>query len=252
MSLFGRDLHSLSGAYALDALEGAERERFERHLARCRRCADEVRGLQATAANLAFAIAEQPPDDVRRRVLAAATVVPQERAPAAEQEPPQRARSRSAASPWVPRMSMGFAAVCLIVALGFGIVGLTSQQRYQRAQAQNQAIAAVLSAPDAQVASESTTHGGTATVVLSRSERKVVVSTDGLPTLPSSQVYQLWFIGPSRIASAGLVPTATNGKTTPVLASGLETDDKLGMTVEPAGGTRQPTTTPILEMTLPA
>jgi hypothetical protein len=37
-----------------------------------------------------------------------------------------------------------------------------------------------------------------------------------------------------------------------VLASGLQAGDQTGMTVEPAGGAKSPTTKPILVMSLPA
>ena len=123
--------------------------------------------------------------------------------------------------------------------------------RLNTAQAQNQAIAAVLTAPDAMLTSATSSVGGTATVVLSHSEQKIVFTSSGLPALPSSEVYQLWLIGPVHVRSAGLLFEASNGKTTPVLASGLQADDKVGVTVEPAGGTSSPTTTPILAMTLP-
>lgn len=247
MRLRRHDLHTLAGAYALDALEEGERERFERHLTHCRSCSEEVRGLAATATNLALAAAEPPPADLRSRVLAAATVTRQ-LPPATAPEP----RARPVTAPWVPRLAMGVAAVCLVVAVVFGVFDLSAQQQLRAAQAQNRAIAAVLAAPDAQVASQSTTHGGTATVVLSRAEDKVVVTTSGLPSLPSSKVYQLWFIGPTRVQSAGLLPSPSEGRTSPVLASGLREGDQIGMTVEPAGGTSQPTTTPILVMSLPA
>ena len=56
MRLLRHDLHSLSGAYALDALEGgAERDRFSRHLNRCSSCASEVRGFREVATAMAFA-----------------------------------------------------------------------------------------------------------------------------------------------------------------------------------------------------
>ncbi|NEB18827.1 RskA family anti-sigma factor, partial [Streptomyces coelicoflavus] len=47
-------LHSLAAPYALDALDGAERVRFERHLERCDRCAAEVRALSEDAVRLAW------------------------------------------------------------------------------------------------------------------------------------------------------------------------------------------------------
>jgi RNA polymerase sigma factor (sigma-70 family) len=54
--------HTLSGAYALDALTGTDRTRFERHLARCPACEQEIRGLrEATARLAAAAAADSPP-----------------------------------------------------------------------------------------------------------------------------------------------------------------------------------------------
>ena len=72
-----RDLHALVGAYALDALDGAERDRFERHLRGCRACQSEVRGFAATATALAMATAAEPPPGLKQRVLAAAAVTRQ-------------------------------------------------------------------------------------------------------------------------------------------------------------------------------
>ena len=136
-------------------------------------------------------------------------------------------------------------------AVTLGVIQVSTQDRLNTVQAQNQAIATVLAAPDAMLTSATSSVGGTATVVLSHAEQKIVFTSSGLPALPSSEVYQLWLIGPVHVRSAGLLAEASNGKTTPVLASGLQADDKVGVTVEPAGGTSSPTTTPILAMTLP-
>jgi anti-sigma-K factor RskA len=241
------DLHVLTGAYALNALEGAERDAFERHMRRCRACDHEVRGLADTATALAMATAETAPANLRSRVLAAASVTRQ--LPPVPVAPARR--PRRVAAPWVPWMATGFAVACLAVAVAFGVTDVSAQHNLDAAQAQNRAIAAVLAAPDARIASQSATGGGTATVVVSRAEHTVVVLTSGLPALPSSKVYQLWLIGPPRIRSAGLLPAASAGRTAPVLAMGLQAGDQVGMTVEPAGGTSQPTTKPILLMSLP-
>ena len=77
MRLPRRDLHSLAGPYALDALDAGERDRFERHLERCPRCQEEVRRMSQTATALAMAAAAEPPAGVKERVLAAVAVTPQ-------------------------------------------------------------------------------------------------------------------------------------------------------------------------------
>jgi anti-sigma factor RsiW len=62
-----------TGAYAVHALDGAERGRFEAHLAECRDCAVEVDELTATAARLGLALAEPAPTRLRGRVLTEVT-----------------------------------------------------------------------------------------------------------------------------------------------------------------------------------
>ncbi|HEV8220614.1 MAG TPA: anti-sigma factor, partial [Streptosporangiaceae bacterium] len=90
-----------------------------------------------------------------------------------------------------------------------------------------------------------------ATVVLAADRHELAVVTTGLPALPPGKVYQLWLISKPAITSAGLLPPAKDGQTPPVLATGVVTGDTLGLTVEPAGGSAQPTTTPILALPLP-
>ena len=113
------------------------------------------------------------------------------------------------------------------------------------------AIAAVLSAPDAQIATANSSTGGSATVVLSYAQQKMIFTSSGLPALPNAKVYELWLLSSGSATPAGLLPRPTDGKTAPLLAAGLTSADKVGVTVEPAGGTSTPTTTPILVMTLP-
>ena len=51
------DIHKLSGAYAVDAVDDLERARFERHLAACEDCRAEVAELREAAALLAETVA---------------------------------------------------------------------------------------------------------------------------------------------------------------------------------------------------
>src|SRR3954453_13104512 len=63
------DIHGLSGVYALDAISELERAEFERHLSSCAQCRDEVRGFRATALRLADVSSDQPPIDLRAKIL---------------------------------------------------------------------------------------------------------------------------------------------------------------------------------------
>jgi anti-sigma-K factor RskA len=132
-----------------------------------------------------------------------------------------------------------------------GIRLYSTQRQLAAAQARAQAINGVLSAPDARVLSARTQAGGVATVVVSAARRDLTVAVAGLRRLPAGEVYQLWLIGPPRTRSAGLLPAPVGGRAGPVLATGLASGDRLGMTIEPAGGTSQPTTSPLIVLPLP-
>ena len=60
------DIHKLSGAYALDAVDDIERAAFERHLAECEDCRTEVASLRETTALLAESTAVTPPPSLAR------------------------------------------------------------------------------------------------------------------------------------------------------------------------------------------
>jgi hypothetical protein len=246
MRLPRQDRHALTGAYALDAVEGRERDRFTRHLDRCQSCTSEVRGFREVGTALAVAVAVEPPPELRTRVMTAVARTPQE--PAASRPEPRRVNP---ARTWVPWLSGAVAMAGIVLAVVFGLARAHTEQQLSQVRAQNQAIAAVLAAPDARLIAQRTSAGGAATVVLDAARHKLVVVTSGLPSLPAGKVYQLWLIGPKKIVSAGLLPPASSGRTAPVLASGLVGGDKLGLTVERAPGAAQPTTTPILALPLP-
>jgi anti-sigma-K factor RskA len=246
-----RDLHALAGAYALNALDGDERDRFERHLRGCRACKSELRGFAATATALAMATAAEPPPELKQRVLAAAAVTRQSPPAAAKATGGRRQRATAPQRSWLPRLAVPVAAAGLVAAAVLGGVTVWTQHQLTTAQAENQAIAAVLAAPDAQIASARTSAGGIATVVASHTAGSMVFTSVGLHALPPSNVYELWFLGKTA-RPAGLLPPARAGHTAPVLASGLKVGDKVGVTVEPAGGSSSPTTTPIVVLTLSA
>jgi hypothetical protein len=245
--------HSLAGAYALDALDSARRDRFERHLRDCAPCSGEVRGFATVTTALAGAAGMIPPAGLRDQVLAAVSVTRQLplEAPARPIRRGHRQTRPASRSQWLPRLALAAGTAGLAASAVLGGVTVSARNGQSAAQAQTQAITAVLSAPDARLVSAPTSAGGSATAVASVRQGKMVFISSGLPPLPGSRVYQLWFIGRTT-RSAGLVPVAAGGTTGPVLASGLAAGDKIGVTIEPAGGTSAPTTAPIVLMTLHA
>jgi anti-sigma-K factor RskA len=240
--LLRHDLHTLTGAYALDAIDGAERERFEHHLHRCPSCDHEVRGLQETGARLALAVARVPPPRLKAAVLTSAAQTRQHPPPVVVRPAAPEPRAR-----WRGRIAVPVAAVASAVAIALGITLGIQHGDLDQARSQQGQLTAVLNAPDARILSERTAVGGTATVVMSRHLGKMIFTTRGLPALPHSRVYQVWLMEPDGGAiSAGLLPPASQGRTAPELAQGPAPGDRIGVTVEPAGGTSKPTTAPIV------
>jgi anti-sigma-K factor RskA len=241
------ELHLLTGGYAIDALTGTERAEFEKHLDQCSSCAEEVRGLRETAAKLALATAVTPPPGMRARVLAAAArtrqLPPDSPGPLTKAGDRAGLRRRS-----VSRAGITAAILALAAAVVFLLVmQLSTSSQLRQAQQSNSAIAAVLAAPDAHLESAAAAPGGTVTVVVSPGQREAVVTTADLPALAGTRVYQLWVMTSTGAArSAGLLAVTHAGATTPKLADGVVPGDRLGITVEPAGGTPQPTTTPVV------
>lgn len=259
MAIFSRhELHVLTGAYALDALDGNELQRFERHLRRCQSCTQEVRGLREVGTSLAFAASAETPAGLRERVL---LLVAQTRQLSPELSRHARRRwswrawlsgQRWLNGLWLPRLAAVTAVVAVAAAVVLGITLSNTEQQLSTERSHSAAIAAVLAAPDARTVSGTVKTGGTTTVTLSAIRHEVVVSTSGLDSLPSGKVYELWLIRAAAAHRAGLLPAAVSGRTAPVLASGFVPGDVLGLTVEPAGGTSQPTSAVILELKLPA
>ncbi len=228
------NLHTLAGAYALDALTDVERRRFETHLTDCDACADEVRGMRETTARLAVAVSEPPPAGLRASVLA--EVGRTRRLPPRVARPPARRAHR---------LSWMLSAACLVLAAVLGVAALNAHRSSERSAALNRGIAAVLAAPDALRVTGPVKPSGTGTVIASRSLGKSVIMMSGLPPLPSAKAYELWYMGPSAPRGLGTMRPQAGHTLKPVLANGLGDATQVGVTVEPVSGSDRPTTEPI-------
>ena len=234
------DVHALAGAYALNALPEQEARFFEAHLAVCAPCQEEVAGLLATAARLGAAAAQPAPAHLRQRVLAEVAATRQE--PLLPVTAWQRGRRQRL---------QGVAAVAAAVAVSaFGLAGLVGlarmDARLDQFEARSAQVVSVLAADDAQrVLLEGAQHPP-ARVIISPREGQAVFVADQLPQPGEDRVYELWLIGPQGPHPAGLFRPGEHGRVVEVMAVELAEVQAVAVTVEPEGGSAQPTSDPLL------
>ncbi|MGY0021717.1 anti-sigma factor [Streptomyces sp. cg35] len=246
------DLHTLTGAYALHALDPEEQAEFERHLVACSACSQEVKELSATAARLGSALTVVPPEGFKESVLRRIDTV--------RQEPPRTAAgSRLSGTPRRGRQISRWAlAACVAAVAALG--GTTVWQHQEAQDAREEArqarqatdqVADVLAAPDAKTRTARLGDGASGTVVVSKSLDKAVFVAASMAEPPSGKVYQLWFDDAGTMRPAGLMDPQRTAQT--VLMDGAVGDASgMGVTVEPTGGSQHPTSNPVALMQLPA
>lgn len=248
------DLHTLVGAYALNALTPDEHEQFNQHLATCAACRAELAELQATAARLSDATWQSPPPGMKARLLDAIARTPQDRPliPATERSRWSRTASASL---------VAAAVLAVVVSLGAffverGRVGdlerqQTALEQQQTVEEQQQTeIAAILAAPDTQAHAARLDNGGSVRVLVSPALDQAVVVMDDLPTLDAEHSYQLWRVHRRGPDSETVLSGAESTGAVTRLVSDLGDAQALSLTVEPAGGSAAPTTAPIVNIAL--
>lgn len=266
----GEDARLLAAGHALRSLTPEEKERYDRLLEVSPDARAEASGFADVAAALDAAPPEAaPPADLKARLMAQIAVTPQHAAPGAAAHEPVAPEARDAAHAaadaaheaavavastpaerraqrrWYgrPIVLVAAAAAAVVLFAGGTVVGVSLVQTSQ-SSVQADALASITSAPDAQRASAPVTGGGTATLVWSPSVGKSAMIVDGLSAAPSGKTYQLWYIRDGHATSAGLMSGDWQ-----VLQGSLHDGDVVGVTVEPAGGSKQPTTKPVVTIT---
>lgn len=254
------DLHHLSGAYAVDALDRDERDGFEQHLAACAACRAEVGELTDAAHSLGALTEATPSAELRSAVLAGITrvrplppLVADERAdePPAVVTPGVPTVGEAAATgtgarviPLFRRTSTWLVAAAAAAVVAVGGVAWSPWAGDQPA------LTAIQQVERAQDAATVTSHKGatTATLAYSRQMDQSAITVTGMPPAPDGKVYQLWYVGSDEIARSAGFLTPADGRGQAVLDGQIDGAAAVGVTVEPAGGSTAPTTTPILVM----
>ena len=268
--------------YAIDALTPAETERVRRELddlsaVELRIYLARITDIQSAITDLASGFALAAPAELRATVLDRAFSADPESVSDTEQrgvsnteqrgvsdtEQPGTAESDSEPSTVVPidrarsrrgrvALAVGAAAVAVAVALGAGVlIGRTTAPEQTPSSTTAQQVSDILAAPDARsTVSSLADNRGTITVVSSKSaNRAVAVVRDQRNPIAADQTFQLWLIGKAATpVSAGLV--AGTGSAAPHVIDSLDDSTVLAVTIEPQGGSPQPTTDILTQVAL--
>lgn len=248
------ELHTLVGAYALNALSAEEQARFEQHLATCAACHSELSELQATAARLADATWAAPPAGIKARLMDAVRRTAQDR-------PLRASPTHSGPGRWLPSLLAAAAVLAVVASLGAFFVErdrLGDAQQQQRAAAerlsvleqQEDAVASVLSAPDVRIRSATLDNGGSVRVIVAPSLNSALIAMDDLPILGDRYSYQIWRVGRGDPVSGVVMPADAQHRSGTQLLDHLGKTEAIAVTVEPQGGSSQPTSDPIASIAL--
>lgn len=267
------EIHDAVAAYALDALDPAEQEEFELHLAGCADCRAEVAELGEIASGLVLSAgAPPPPPALRASVLAGIVGV--------EQLPPVPGRPRRALASSEPdepaavlakvpaatdpvdelalrrasrrtrALSLAVAAVTVVaLALG-GVVYSLARQSQTPPVAEApvtqgpQVEPSLLAAPDAKILRTTLKNGAKVAFVVSKSQnRAAFVSTD-LPSPGAGKQYHLWTLKGTTVRPDSTLPGGTNR--TQLFSGPVDDSTQLAVNIEPVGTNPPAPTTGVL------
>ncbi|WP_328812980.1 anti-sigma factor [Rhodococcus sp. NBC_00297] len=243
-------------AYALDAIDPAERADIERRLAQSDAATRSwfesiVESVDETMALSASSTAAEPPSSLRASILAAVESTPQ-----GDARPLADPIDDAPVAPVVSlddrrrtRLRVLAAAAAAVVIVGVGGAVVTQQL----GDAPSSPTSQVLAAGDIRTSTVEVEGGGTATVRWSRSQDAAVVTLDGLAEPGDGKVFEMWLIGEDPAPRpAGLVPADAATPAREHVVTGLSDATTWAVTVEPESGSDAPTTTPIAAVTLDA
>ena len=265
------DFHLDTGAMALGALPDEELAEVEAHLETCESCSSELAGFRETVAMLGAVSAETPPASLRASIMARIAVTPQLPplvAPSASTTPRATGPIESAptaADPtaldpsgpaqdgnptdlpdnvvpirrWFRRPGALIAAAVAAVVIGGGAVVAINQAGGPGTQVAQTPEECIAQAADKEQFTPAP--GGEGSVTYAASCSAVMLDVTGLPDLPDNQTYQLWALKGQEARSLDVLPDASAGRTQLVTKTTQPGENAVAITVEPAGGSAQPT-----------
>jgi anti-sigma-K factor RskA len=213
-------------AYLLGSLRTEEAAELERHLDSCPECREWLEWLRPAAELVPEAVPRvEPPAELRERVLA--EVQEEERRSAAA---PTRRRDRLRAGLLRPATGLAGAAVIAAGIAGYaiGTGGGDEQQQTIPGPPQGGVIANI----------ERSGEGG-------------VLRLAGLSKLGRGEQYQAWVQRDGRMEPSSLFDARPNGSASAPIPQDLEGADAVLVTIEPRGGSGEPSSAPLVRLPLP-
>jgi len=219
------DPHDLLAAYALDALDEDERERFERHLEECDECSQQLALLREPVAALAYAAeGPAPPESLRGRILERARAEPR----AAVIRMPRRRN-------WPLAAVAGVAAAAACLAIGLGLWANSLSNSLDRERGDTSAYEEIIRSG----ATAQPLIGADGSLLVAEDGRAALVVC-GLAEAPSAKTYEAWVITGETPRPAGLF-RGGNGCNPVVLTERVPNAATVAVTLEDAGGATSPT-----------
>jgi anti-sigma-K factor RskA len=221
------ELREEYGAFALGVAEEAVRIEIAQHLSRkCDECTAAVRQALTTVAVMSGAVAEaEPPSRLRRRVM----------------DMVRREPKKNWALGLIPWAT---AAILAIVLVSVALTGGAARKDREALARLEQALT-VLSDPDAKDVSFGDPKASGR--ILVSPSRGVVLIAAHLPKLESDRIFQMWVIPTQgNPIPAGTFRRQLDDTAVYVRGGAVTGAAAIAVTVEPAGGSPQPTTTPFI------
>lgn len=230
---------------ALGVLSEPDAAAVREHLAGCAECTLELREIERVAAMLPFAVEDSAPSSAMKAGLMERIArEPRRLRPhAAEHRPPWF---------WLGAAAAGIAVLVLAGVAGF-LIGDNGGSSNGALQAENLRTAALVqSVANGTVATTRVTENGTtATLLRAPGSSDAYAWLEGLPPLPAGKAYQAWLTTDGKKMEPSTV--FSNGQGVWLIAgSDFGSYQAVALTIEDAGGARQPTQAPFFEVQLDA
>jgi hypothetical protein len=222
------------GAYVLGALSELEVEAFERHMAACERCSEEVVRLRVAADALPRSVTPlAPPPSLKKSLM---RVVAKE---AGVRAPRRRLRDRISL-PAVPRLSPAAAWATAAVLVAVGVLGGVGASLLVDGE-DGRTIAADVDRSRLPQASASL-------VVPGADDEAAVLRVQGMPIPAGRRVYQVWYRRGREIVPGTVFSVRSDGTGAAAIPQGVKGVREVMVTRELIGGARAPSEEPVLRV----